>query len=148
MNINMYNINIMQYIEQTLEKQKSNPAIVPTLVIDIRRIASRCRDRSYSVAFRFRLDFVRRAFNFACEHAFATMLPLLMMLRFVAMQRDPTFRAAYRSGFTRVRAVRRACTFAWKRGCIQMWLRLSYFKPDASRIASKSHSMQRELLAF
>lgn len=66
-----------------------------------------------------------------------------MMLRFVAMQRDPTFRAAYRSanGFTRVaryaaRAHLRANEATFRCGVGYR----PYFKPDAARIASKSRT--------
>lgn len=63
---------------------------------------------------------------------------------FVAMQRDPTFRAAYRSanGFTRVGAVRRArAHLRANEAAFRCGLGYRpYFKPDVSRIASKSRT--------
>lgn len=93
------------------------------------------QDRLYSVASRdrFRFDFARRAFNFACEYAFVT------------VQRDLTFRAAYRSasGFTHVRAIYYAYTFTCKRSYILMWPRFHpYFKSNNSSITSKSHTQR------
>lgn len=122
-----------------LRKTSIGSPIVPILVIDV-RVESRHVFETVHIRLRldrdrFRLDFARRAFNFACEHSFAATLPLPIMLRFVVMQRDPTFRAAYRSanGFTHVRAVHRAARAhlraneaAFRCGVDYR----SYFKPD------------------
>lgn len=103
----------------------------------VRRVASRCQDRSYPVAPRdgFRFDFVRGALSIS-RASVASAGDALCMSRRNVTRRDilhgllPMCKRTLASA--RARAVRRTCTFACKRGCIQTRPRCrSYFKPDA-----------------